>query len=208
MSAQPVELEGLLRTRHVWRGRGAQSPAPDALSTGLPLLDQALPGGGWPAGALSEVLVPYEGVGELELLWPALARLSQGDGRVVLVGPPCVPYAPAWHAAGVRLQALEVVHAHSRDALWAAEQCMRSGACDAVVCWPATPDDRPIRRLQVAAENGRCHGFAIRPAQAALNPSAAPLRLAIEAAPMRRIRVLKCRGANPPAWPLPFPRAC
>lgn len=208
MSAQVIELEGLLKTRHVWRGRGAQLPAPTGTPTGLAMLDEALPTGGWPEGALSEVLIPFEGVGELELLWPALARLSRGDGLVVLVNPPYEPYAPAWHAAGVRLQGLQVVRADARNALWATEQCLRSGACNAVVCWPATTDDRLIRRLQVAAETGRCHGFAIRPAQAARNPSAAPLRVAIDPMPTRRLRVLKCRGANPPAWPLPFPRAC
>jgi hypothetical protein len=203
---QPVELQSLLKTRHVWRGRGARTVPPDSLPTGLAMLDEALPTGGWPAGALAEILIPSEGVGELELLWPALARLSQGEGQVVLVGPPFEPYAPAWHAAGIRLQAVQVVHAAPRDALWAAEQCLRSGACDAVVCWPDTSDDRLIRRLQVAAEAGRRHGFAIRSARAARNPSAAPLRLAIEPVPARRIRVLKCRGANPPAWPVPFPR--
>ena len=61
-----------------------------------------------------------------------------------------------------------------------------------------------LRRLQVAAEAGQCHGFAIRPLQAARNASPAPLRIAIEPGPPRQLRVLKCRGANPPARPVPF----
>lgn len=207
MSAQVLELDGLLKARHVWRGPAPQPLPAEGLSTGRAALDRALPTGGWPDASLTELLIPSDGVGELELLWPALSKLSAGDGLVVLVAPPFLPYAPAWHAAGVRLQGLQVIRADARDALWAAEQCLRSGACNAVVCWPVTTDDRLIRRLQVAAENGRCRGFAIRPAQAARNPSPAPLRLLIEPAPLRQIRVIKCRGANPPAAPVPFPRA-
>jgi hypothetical protein len=207
VSAQVVELEGLLKSQRVWRGNAPQPLADDALPTGWPLLDEALPTRGWLAASLTELLIPSDGVGELELLWPALARLTAGDGLVALVAPPHLPYAPAWHAAGVRLQGLQVIRADPRDALWAAEQCLRSGACNAVVCWPATTDDRLIRRLQVAAENGKCRGFAIRPARVACNPSPAPVRLSIEPAPTRQIRVIKCRGANPPTRPVPFPRA-
>ncbi|GGZ64580.1 CDP-6-deoxy-delta-3,4-glucoseen reductase [Lysobacter xinjiangensis] len=198
-------LDTLMRERPVWRGR---SPAPvrDGVSTGHARLDAALPGQGWIAQGLNEILLPDAGLGELELVWPALARLASTNAPVVLVAPPYVPYPPAWHAAGVRLDALHVVHADPRDALWAAEQCMRSGSCGAVLCWPSTDDDRPLRRLQVAAEAGRCLGFAFRPARAALNPSPAPLRIALEASPVRQLRVLKCRGANPPPWPLAFPR--
>ena len=198
-------LDTLMRERPVWRGR-SPAPVPAGVSTRQARLDAALPGQGWIAQGLNEILLPDAGLGELELVWPALARLASTNAPVVLVAPPYVPYPPAWHAAGVRLDALHVVHADPRDALWAAEQCMRSGSCGAVLCWPSTDDDRPLRRLQVAAEAGRCLGFAFRPARAALNPSPAPLRIALEASPVRQLRVLKCRGANPPPWPLAFPR--
>ena len=142
-----------------------QVPA-DAVPTGWAALDAALPGGGWPASALSEVLLPADGVGELRLVWPALARLARGDGVIAVVAPPYRPYAPAWEAAGIRAEALQVIEASPRDALWASEQCLRSGACRAVLCWPQKADDRALRRLQVAAETGRTPGFAFRPMQA------------------------------------------
>jgi hypothetical protein len=123
-----------------------------------------------------------------------------------VVAPPYRPYAPAWQAAGLRPESLQIVDANPRDALWAAEQCLRSGACRAVLCWPQKADDRALRRLQVAAETGRTPGFAFRPANAALNPSPAPLRIASETAP-HRLRVLKCRGALVPPAPIPFPSA-
>jgi cell division inhibitor SulA len=152
---------------------------------------------------LTELLLPADGVGELQLLWPTLARLSQSDETVVLVAPPYVPFASAWQQAGVALPHLQVVEAAPRDALWATEQCLRSGACAAVVCWPLQADDRALRRLQVAAETGQCLGFAFRPMKAAHNPSPVALRIAIDAQP-HQLRVLKCRGGLAPARPIPF----
>ena len=198
-----VALDGLLASRRLWRGQAAQT-APDAIATGWDALDAVLPGGGWPPAALSEILLSADGVGELRLVWPALARLAEGDGIIAVVAPPYRPYAPAWQAAGLRHAALQVIDADPRDALWAAEQCLRSGACSAVLCWPQKADDRALRRLQVAAETGRAPGFAFRPANAAMNPSPAPLRIAIDVAP-HRLRVLKCRGASVPPAALPFP---
>ncbi|MBN7135075.1 hypothetical protein A7A76_09885 [Lysobacter enzymogenes] len=211
MSTPPVSLEGLLGSRRLWRGQSAQI-APSAQSTGHAALDAALPTGGWPEAALTELLLPHAGVGELSLLWPALARLSRAApgqeqaheaGMIVLVDPPLLPYAPAWRDAGVALSRLQVVRASGRDALWAAEQCLRSGACAAVLCWPQRADDRALRRLQVAAESGQCLGFALREARAALNPSPAALRIAIDAAPAQ-LRVLKCRGGNAPTRAIAF----
>jgi hypothetical protein len=199
-----VALDGLLASRRLWRGQPATQAPADALPTGWAALDAVLPGGGWPMGALSEILLPADGVGELRLVWPALARLSGGDGVIAIVAPPYRAYAPAWQAAGLRHESLQVIDANPRDALWAAEQCLRSGACAAVLCWPHKADDRALRRLQVAAETGRTPGFAFRDAHASLNPSPAPLRIAIETAP-HRLRVLKCRGALVPPAPIPFP---
>ncbi|MNP10752.1 SOS cell division inhibitor [compost metagenome] len=118
------------------------------------------------------------------------------------MAPPHVPYPHAWQAAGVDLRQLMLVEADGRDALWAAEQCLRSGSCGAVLCWPRQADDRALRRLQVAAETGQTLAFAHRPLREAVNPSPAALRLALEARP-RQLRVLKCRGGLAPAQPIP-----
>lgn len=200
-----VALDQLLESRQVWRGQprvaaGGAAPHP----TGHPALDARLPGGGWPPAALSEVLLAAPGQGELALVWPALARLSQQQQTVVLVAPPYLPHAPAWAGAGLALGAVHVVRALPRDALWAAEQCLRSAACAAVLCWPQKADDRALRRLQVAAETGQCLGFAFRDLRQARNPSPAPLRLLLEDG---QVRVLKCRGGLPPAQPLPLAMA-
>ncbi|MDH0647909.1 translesion DNA synthesis-associated protein ImuA, partial [Pseudomonas sp. GD03867] len=178
-----VALERLLDQRQVWRGRQVQARPSGLQPSGHAALDACLPDGGWPVAALSELLLASPGCGELQLLWPTLARLTGAGERVVLVAPPFVPYAPAWQAAGVDLRWLVQVDADAQDALWATEQCLRSGSCAAVLCWPQRADDRALRRLQVAAETGAALAFACRPQQAALNPSPAALRIALDSRP-------------------------
>jgi len=194
--AQLLALDEMLAARTLWHaGRRAALPA-DGEPTGHPALDALLPHGGWPRRALTELLLPAEGMGELALLLPSLARITRAGGLVVLVGPPCIPYAPAWQAAGVELSCLQLVQASGRDALWAQEQCLRSGACAAVLGWPQGGDDRALRRLQVAADSGDCCGFVLRDRRHAANASPAALRLLLEDGGWR---VLKCRGGQPPS---------
>ncbi len=195
-----VSLDALLQQRRVWKG-GADIAAAPAQPTGHAQLDAVLPGGGWPEAALSELLLAHPGSGELQLLWPTLARLTRSRERVVLVAPPFIPFAPAWLQAGVDLRWLVLVQASEKEALWAAEQCLRSGSCAAVLCWPQRINDRGLRRLQLAAATGESLGFACRSLREADNPSPAALRLALDAWP-RQVRVLKSRGAMPAARPL------
>ncbi|MBK5355697.1 translesion DNA synthesis-associated protein ImuA [Pseudomonas sp. TH41] len=198
-----VALDTLFNGGQVWKGR----PAPPTASpqpTGHAVLDAALPTGGWPEAALTEILLAGQGVGELQLVWPALARLSAAGERIVLVAPPYVPYPLAWQNAGVDLRQLSIIQASERDALWAVEQCLRSGSCGAVLCWPHKADDRALRRLQVAAETGSTLAFAYRSISEAINPSPAALRIAIDAQPAQ-LRVLKCRGGLARSAPIAFP---
>ena len=189
-------LDSVLRHPGIWRGDARAQAATDAVPTGFAELDELLPGGGWPRGALTEILVEREGIGELHLLLPALARLSQGSGWLAWVAPPHVPYAPALSAAGVGLKRLLVAQTQSAgDAWWAAEQALRSGACDAVLAWLRTPDERRMRRLQLAAETGQSWGVLFRPARAAQDRSPAALRLRLEpVANGLAVHILKRRG--------------
>jgi hypothetical protein len=191
-------LEALLRRRDLWRGAapGAQAACP-AVPTGFAALDHELPGGGWPQGAIVEILSPCEGIGELQLVLPALARVSARGGRIAWIAPPHLPYAPALVAAGVALELLVVVRAPGRrDALWAAEQALRSRAFAALLFWPRRAGYPELRRLAVAAEGGPAFALLFRAPQAALESSPAPLRLLLEpsAGPLA-VRILKRRGA-------------
>lgn len=197
-----TQLDALMSARTVWHAGRSVASAPSGLPTGHVALDALLPLGGWPRNALTEVLLPADGMGELALLLPTLATLTQADGIVVLVAPPYLPYAPAWQAAGVDLRRLEVVQADPRNALWAFEQCLRGAACAAVLGWPQTGDARALRRLQVAAATGECLGFAFRDRRHVDNPSPAALRIeGVRDAAGRghAWRIRKCRGGNAPS---------
>lgn len=197
-----VAIDTLIRERRVWRGQPATLPPPRTQPTGITALDAVLPAGGWPEAALSEILLPGDGVGELQLLLPTLARLTQQARRVVLVAPPYDAHAPAWSAAGLDLAYLSIINAADRNVAWTLEQCLRSGSCGAVLGWLNHANDRTLRRLQVAADTGRTLGFVFRDQVALANPSPATLRLGVEPG---WLRVHKCRGRNPPA-PIPFTR--
>ena len=158
-------------------------------------LDAQLPGGGWPCGAVSEILFEYDGIGELSLLMPALAELTQRGQRVVFVTPPYIPYAPALAEHGLDLRYVVQIDANPNDGAWSAEQCLRSGSCGAVLSWLPVADYTLLRRLQLAAESGDALAFVFRPAKAASKTSPAALRLQLHAdAGQTDIEILKCRG--------------
>src|SRR4051812_35348888 len=195
-------LENLLQQHPIWRGPALTSISP-TVSTGYIELDRELPGGGWPTGALTEILGSHEGIGELQLALPALARLSTAGKRIVWLAPPHLPYAPALVAAGVDLTQLAVVRAPGRrDALWAAEQVLRAGPCRALLAWFRHARYEELRRLAVAAEASRACVLLFRPAEAARESSPACLRLALEAsAGQLNVHIVKRRG-NPATAPL------
>ncbi|HEV3008567.1 MAG TPA: translesion DNA synthesis-associated protein ImuA [Burkholderiales bacterium] len=198
-------LEDILQRHPVWLGGSPEAFSP-AVSTTYPDLDQALPGGGWPVGALTEILPSQEGMGELQLVLPALAALSWAGKRVVWLAPPHLPYAPALAAAGVDLAHLAVVRAPGRrDALWAAEQVLRARSCHALLGWFRRAGYDELRRLAVAAEGSAAWVALFRPREAARESSPAALRIALDpGCDALSVRILKRRGA-PAAGPLSLP---
>ena len=178
-------------------GRAVTAPVVEA--SGWNELDAVLPGGGWQAGTVVELMPAATGIGELRLLLPALARITCAGRHVTLIAPPYIPFAPALSQHGVRLERLLVIQAqHADDILWAAEQSLRCRSFGAVLAWPATIRDREVRRLQLAAEAGGSTGFLYRSVDAAREASPAALRLKLRRADNNalQIDVLKCRGGR------------
>jgi cell division inhibitor SulA/protein ImuA len=198
----PAALADVLARGDVWRGDTLASLPESAIPSGYAELDAELPGGGWPRGSLTEILVERSGLGEMSLLLPALARLSAEGGWLALVAPPWLPHAPAWTAAGMVLERLVVVKG-DRQAAWCCEQLLASGGFAGVLLWPdAAIDARALRRLQVAAEGRSGFTCLWRQLAQASTPSPAPLRLALAAGDGGlSVRILKRRG-RPAAQPL------
>jgi hypothetical protein len=192
-------LDPLLQPPRICRGSGASRRIGlTHTTTGFSELDQLLPGGGWPLGALTELYHAQPGIGELRLLMPALARLSRQGRWIAIIAPPYVPYAPALASFGLDLSRVLLVHPKSPvDGLGALEQGLRSGTCGAVLAWPKQIDQQALQRLQLAAEAGRTWGILFRdPAyQAQRSPAALQLRLETRNGDTA-IHISKCRAGT------------
>ncbi len=193
-AAVPAALDAVLQHPGIWRRSASAQQHVRALSTGLPDLDALLPGGGWPCGALSEILFGHDGIGELALLMPALAELTHRRQRVVFVAPPYIPYAPALDAHGLDLRYVVQIESSAVEGAWGSEQCLRSGSCGAVLSWLHQADYTQLRRLQLAAESGDALAFLFRPAHSASKASPAALRLQLA----RRCRTGRYRNPEMP----------
>jgi len=160
----------------IWRADALAQPAGRVLSTGHAALDAQLPGGGWPVGALVEILQAHSAQNEWRLLLPALA--CSGSGPVVLVGAPHMPFGPGLSAQGLAPQRLLWVRAVEPAArMWACEQALRCAPVEAVLGWLPQARADQLRRLQMAAsEHGKLL-FVMRPARVRNESSPAVLRL-------------------------------
>ena len=168
----------------VWHAHALAASPPQVQPTGDALLDAQLPGGGWPVGALVELLQPAGVHSEWRLLLPALARCGQGP--VVLVGAPYLPFAPALAALGLRAGRLLMVGevGVAQDGrLWATEQLLRCAEVDAVLAWLPQVRSDQLRRLQMAAAEHHKLLFVMRPATLQAEASPAALRLVLQPRP-------------------------
>lgn len=176
-------------------------------------IDGALPGGGLARGAIHEILIVESGCstafcGHL---------LSRAGGLACWIMPPRaadIPWPAGLLAQGLDPACLVLVEAAGQDALWAAEQALRSPALAAVAAVLPPLDLAAARRLQLAAEAGGTLGLILRPdeAEAGRTPTVARTRWRITALPGQggsghrlgaarwRVALLHARGARPGNW--------
>jgi protein ImuA len=186
------------------------------VASGLPFVDAALPGGGFPRGALAE-LAGGPASGKTAVALALFAELGAGelaayvDGRGEL-------YPPAAAARGVDLARLLVVRPAEgpaarhrgarperappdrvRASLWAAEALLASGAFAAVAVDVPVPRavrgaDAIARRLQAAAERGGAVGLWLGPAKGLRIPGAVRVEISLEGE--RIVARRAARGGN------------
>ena len=196
----------------LWRGHQFGRHAEHGLPSGFALLDAQLPGGGWPRRALTELLLPHPGVGEIRLLSPCLCTTQRNGRPVMLFDPPAALSGWALAQLGLDVEQLLIVVTHAEPTrsaarggdeariaarLWALEQALKSGHVGAVLAWlPPRLRTERLRRLQLAAQAHDGPAFVFCEMSAAQRPTAAPLRLALRAggADVLAVRVLKRRG--------------
>lgn len=197
--------------RHtIWRGDELGGADAQVVATGHAALDAQLPGGGWPVGALTELLQATPEAHVWQLLLPALAQaVRAGSGPVVLIGAPHEPFGSALAAGGLPPEALLWVRSEAPAArLWACEQALRCAEVAAVLAWLPRARVGELRRLQLAAAQHESLLFVMRPESVALSASPARLRLRVatcEDDPAQiELHLLKRRGP-PLAAPVTLP---
>lgn len=222
--AAPLQGAGLEALHPaLWRAHQVGRQRLAVVPSGFPELDAVLPGGGWPAQTLTELLLPHPGLGEMRLLAPALASVQQQHRSVMLFDPPALPFGWTWAACGLDLSQLYVVQGRGRgrqapavrqrlpaaDVLWALEQALRSGIVGAVLAWlPARLAADALRRLQLAAQAHDGPVFLLRDEALRSKPSPAPLRLLLRPAGPDELRLAVLKRRGPPlAGPLVLPLA-
>lgn len=196
----------------VWRGDALAGTALQGHGavwpSGHAALDAELPGGGWPATGLTELLQPARVHAEWSLLSWALAQaLRQRAGPCVLVRPALpsagpghvclVPFAPGLQALGLPPERLLWVNVRQADAcLWACEQALQCAETVVVLAWLDRVRSDDLRRLHRVASIHHTPLFVMRADAQAVQPSPAPLRVQLLQAWPLRVQVLKRRGAR------------
>jgi len=183
----------------VWRADGLDRAPLRTWPSGFAVLDAELPGGGWPGHGLAEILSPPGSGLEWRLLGPTLAQLARAGQATLLVGPPQPPHAPGLAALGLPARQLVWLQADTlAERLWCTEQLLKSRPGGPVLAW--LPQVRPaqLRRLQVLAAGCDTPVFVCRPAHAAREASAAPLRVCAGLSPGWALAVDILKRKGPP----------
>jgi hypothetical protein len=148
------------------------------VDTGYPALSAELPGGGWPIGTLVDLMVEKPGIGELRLLRPVMLTSVK---PIALLEPPHEPNGLGFSYWGVDINKVTRIRApRTSDALWSAEQILKSNAFGILLFWQKHMRHESLRRLHLAAQESETLFFMIRPNDNGVSSSPAPLRLAIK----------------------------
>ncbi len=98
----------------LWRGHQFGRHAERGLPSGFALLDAQLPGGGWPRRALTELLLPHPGVGEIRLLSHCIMATQRLGRPVMLFDPPEALSGWALAQLGLDVEQLLIIMTHAQ----------------------------------------------------------------------------------------------
>jgi cell division inhibitor SulA len=165
-------------------------------ASGIAVLDDMLPGGGWPKRGLVEIILPDPYSNPMSLLLPALIRLSQQGRWIALVNPTYPARSGLLKEAAINHDRLLQVNPHpGRSALWTAESMLYSGDCSVVMAWPNCNTELMGKRLQKAAARGKALGILFRYEGLGTQPSGVETRLKLEVdAQGRAVYLLNSKG--------------
>jgi len=153
----------LLHSKHlIWRGSDTHNTA-HTQPTGYTELDKQL-GGGFPEHGVIEITSDL-GIGELRLLTPYIKESSK-EKLSIFINPPAHLCSEYLIQQGIDLHHVIMIFPKTgNDALWAAEQSLKSGCCGSVTLWHPSLEVHQARRLQVASKTGQCLHFLFKTEQ-------------------------------------------
>lgn len=200
----------------------AAEPERPALATGIAAVDRRLPWGGLPLAGLHEIAGLMETAFALHLLRRLTERAA--ESRPVLwcqtadgVRERGRLYGPGLAGCGIDPgRILFVTARREKDAQWAMEEALTSGAVAAAVAETPALGMTESRRLQLAAQKGEAMGLLLRGPAGDRAPSAALTRwraepLAASEVPGEpplpgplalRLSLWRCRGGRAADWTL------
>jgi len=151
------------------------------IPTGINVLDDMLPDGGWPRAGVVEVTESGERADAMGLFMPALARITHQGRGLVLVAPPYSARKRVFTDTAVNPVGVTQVNPHpGRSALWTVESLLESGDYGVVMAWPGCDTELMDRRLQKAAIQGRVLCVLFRPPCQGRAVSGCSVRLGVD----------------------------
>lgn len=176
----------------------------ETIDSGYQELNQHL-NGGLPRQGVIEVQT-INGIGELRLFLPYLLNLLQAElaqqqqsRQIVFIAPPAQVNALMLLQASIPLDNLLIISSQKpEESLWAAEQCLKSGCCFAVLLWQQLLAVHQVKRLKQAAMTGSAVQIIFRSPHSVDLALPVSLSVALEAQPTGiKVKVKKQLGG----WP-------
>lgn len=164
--------------------------------TGFKQLDDALQGGFPDYGVID--IRSQIGIGELRLLLPSMLNRQQKRPTELIsfIAPPMSVNSEMLAEFGFTLDEIIVVQPNlAKQALWSAEQSLKSGCCHTVIIWHLSLSVTQVKRLQIAAEKGNSLLFILR--QPIQEHISLPVTLGLQLSPSQagiKAKITKRRG--------------
>jgi cell division inhibitor SulA len=176
-----MNCAGKLHHRNASENRATRC-ASRILPTGIGVLDDMLPDGGWPRAGVVEVTETADHACAMELFMPALARVTMQGRGLALVAPPYPARKRIFTDTGVNPVRVVQVNPHpGRSALWTVESLLQSADYGVVMAWPGCDTELMDKRLQKAAMLGRVLCVLFRPPCRSTAVSSSNLRIVVDA---------------------------
>ena len=179
---EPAPLQDLKRRNLVWQGNHHLS-ATAKVSSGYPELDEKLQGGLPEQGVMLIHSLP--GIGELRLLMPYLKKRAESSQKLLaLIAPPMKINGEMLQHYGLALENILIITPNTaQQALWSAEQCLKSGACHTVLLWQHKLTLAQAKRLQLSAKKGQALQIIIN--YQTSEGASLPVSLALDLSPLK-----------------------